>query len=321
MHKQEIDSLIILKPENITYLTDFKPSSSSILILKDDAVLFTSKMEMDDALNKSKIQVEELKSLNEVKKILEGTVGIENSLSVSTYKKICNDFKTRLTDVVESSRIIKSNYEVKYIEKAIEIAETSLMKTEISETENGFAAELEDNMKLKGSIKPAFDTIIASGVRSSLPHATVSSNNLESPVVIDWGAVYNNYCSDTTRTIVENEKQAEIFEIVLEAQKEAIKVIKPGIKSSYVDKVARKVIEDYGYGKYFIHSTGHGLGLEVHEKPLLSQNDESKLHEGMVITVEPGIYIKDEFGVRIEDIVHIKKKAVILNKIKKKITV
>jgi Xaa-Pro dipeptidase len=321
MHNQEIDSLIILKPENITYLSGFKPSNSSILVLKDDPVLFTSKMEMDDALNQSKIQVEELKSLKEVKKMLRGTVGIENSLPVSTYKKICNDFETKLTDVVEFSRIIKSNYEVNCIKKAIKIAETSLMNIEISGTENNVAAELEFNMKLEGSIKPAFDTIIASGIRSSLPHATVSPNNVEYPVVIDWGAVYNNYCSDTTRTMVESEKQAEIFEIVLEAQKEAIKVIKPGIKASYVDKVARKVIEDYGYGKYFIHSTGHGLGLEVHEKPLLSQNDESKLHEGMVITVEPGIYIKDEFGVRIEDVVHIKKKAVLLNKIKKKITV
>ncbi len=172
-------------------------------------------------------------------------------------------------------------------------------------------------MKMEGSIKPAFDTIVASGVRSSLPHSTVTSNNLEFPVVIDWGAVYNNYCSDTTRTIVKNEKQSEIFEIVLEAQKEAIKVIKPGIKASYVDKVARKVIEDYGYGDNFIHSTGHGLGLEVHEKPFISQNDEIKLQEGMVITVEPGIYIKDEFGVRIEDVVFIKKRAVLLNKIRK----
>jgi Xaa-Pro dipeptidase len=320
MHSQEIDSLIIFKPENIAYLSGFKPSSSSILILKDDAVLFTSKMEIDNALNQSKVQVAELKSLNEVKKTLQGTVGIENSLSVFTYKKICNDFKTKLTDVVESSRIIKADYEVKCIENAIKIAENSLMNTEIFETENKIAAELEFNMKMEGSIKPAFDTIVASGVRSSLPHATVTLNKLEFPVVIDWGAVYNNYCSDTTRTIIKNEKQAEIFEIVLEAQKEAIKVIKPGIKASYVDKVARKVIEDYGYGSNFIHSTGHGLGLEVHEKPLLSQSDKSKLQEGMVITVEPGIYIKDEFGVRIEDVVLIKKNAVRLNKIKTEIT-
>jgi Xaa-Pro aminopeptidase len=222
-----------------------------ILVLKDDPVLFTSKMEMDDALNQSKIQVEELKSLKEVKKMLRGTVGIENSLPVSTYKKICNDFETKLTDVVEFSRIIKSNYEVNCIKKAIKIAETSLMNIEISGTENNVAAELEFNMKLEGSIKPAFDTIIASGIRSSLPHATVSPNNVEYPVVIDWGAVYNNYCSDTTRTMVESEKQAEIFEIVLEAQKEAIKVIKPGIKASYVDKVARKVIERLWLWKIF----------------------------------------------------------------------
>jgi Xaa-Pro dipeptidase len=317
MHGQEIDSLIIFKQENITYLTGFKPSSSSILVLKEDPVLFTSKLEMDNALNQSKVQVEELKSLNEVKKILKGIVGIENSLPVYTYNKICKGFKTKLTDIVESSRIIKSDYEVKCIESAIEIAERSFTNTEINETENKVAAELEFNMKMEGSIKPAFDTIVASGMRSSLPHSTVTLNKLEFPVVIDWGAVYNNYCSDTTRTIIKNEKEAEIFGIVLEAQKEAIKVIKPGIKASYVDKIARKVIEDYGYVDNFIHSTGHGLGLEVHEKPFISENDKSKLQEGMVITIEPGIYIKDEFGVRIEDVIFIKKKGVRLNKIRR----
>ncbi len=319
MHQEDIDSLIVLKPENIAYLTGFKPTTSSVLILKDESVLFTPKMEIDDASAQSGIQIEELKSMDGIKKCLKGTLGIEDSMTVSTYKKLCNDFETEVTDIIESSRILKSDDEVKSIKKAIEIAESSLLNTDISGTENKVAAELEYNMRIKESMKPAFETIVASGIRSSLPHATVSSHNLEKPVVVDWGAVWNNYCSDTTRTIIESEKHTEIFEIVLEAQKKAIKVIKPGIKASYVDKVARDIIGEYGYADSFIHSTGHGLGLEVHEKPSISKNDQSKLQKGMVITVEPGIYIKGEFGVRIEDVIHVKNRSTVLNKMKKKL--
>lgn len=324
MHREDIDSLFVLKPENITYLSDFKPSSTSVLVIKEDAILYTPKLEMDDALRQSNISVEELKSLDEIKKNLKGKVGIENTLPVSTYKKLSYDFDTKLSDIVESLRMLKSSDEIKNIETAIKIAESSLLDIEITgienKTENKVAAELEYNMKSKGSVKPAFDTIIASGIRSSLPHATISHNNLESPVVIDWGARYDNYCSDLTRTVIESEKHSEIFEIVLEAQKKAIKVVKPGIKASYVDKVARKVIEDYGYGDQFIHSTGHGIGLEVHEKPYLSKNSDNKLQKGMIITIEPGIYIKDRFGVRIEDVILIKNRAKVLSKIKRNIT-
>lgn len=320
MHQEEIESLLILKNENITYLTGFSPSSSSIVVIKDDATLFVPELEMDDALNLSKIPVEDLKSFDDIKKVLTGKVGIENTMTVSTYKKLCNDFETKTTNIIESARMIKSAEEIKNIQKSIKIAENSLLNLEISGTENEVAANLEYNMKSQGSLKPAFDTIVASGIRSSLPHATVSSHNLESPVVLDWGAVYNNYCSDITRTVIENEKHSEIFDIVLEAQIKAIDVIKPGIKASYVDKISREVIEDYGYGKHFIHSTGHGLGLEVHENPSISKNTDFKLQKGMVITVEPGIYIKNKFGVRIEDDVLIKNRAKVLSKIKKEIT-
>lgn len=320
MHQEEIESLIVLKSDNITYLSGFKPSSSSILVIKDDAVLYTSKMDMEDALNQSNIPVEEFKSFDEIKRILDGKVGIENSMTVSTYKKLCKDFETELTDIIEASRMIKSSDEVKYILRSVEIAEKSLLNIDICGAENEVAADLEYQLKSNGSIKPAFDTIIASGTRSSIPHATISPNNLESPVVIDWGAVYNNYCSDITRTFIESEKEHEIFDIVMESQKEAIKIIKPGIKASYVDKVARNVIEEYGYGENFIHSTGHGLGLEVHENPTLSNRSNFRLQKGMVITIEPGIYIRDEFGIRIEDDILIKNKAEILTKIKKDMT-
>jgi Xaa-Pro dipeptidase len=323
MHEENIDSMIVLNPNNINYLTGFRPSSSSILILQEEPVLFTNQMDFENALMNSKISVEELKSLDEIKNSLNGTVGLEKSMTIETLERLKKDssFETRITDIIERLRRIKSNDELKNIEKAIEIAENAFKSTEFenNKTENEIAAEIEYNMRLGSSKKASFDTIVASGKRSSFPHADVSHNTIERPIVIDWGAIYNNYCSDTTRTIIETEKHEEIFEIVLDAQKSAIDVIKPGIKASYVDKVARDVIEEYRYGESFIHSTGHGVGLEVHESPSLAKRDETKLEKGMVITVEPGIYLKNEFGVRIEDMIHVTNKGRVLNKIKKKI--
>jgi len=176
-------------------------------------------------------------------------------------------------------------------------------------------------MKLNGSERPSFETIMASGSRTSLPHGSPTTNKVESPILIDWGAVYNNYSSDTTRTIIETERQEEIFNIVLDAQQTAIKAIKPGIKSCTIDNVAREVITEYGYGDAFIHSTGHGVGLEIHEKPSFSKNDDTLLEKGMVVTVEPGIYIEGEFGVRIEDMILVGNHTKIINKIKTKLSI
>lgn len=323
IHKENIDSMVVLNPKNIAYLSGFNPSSFSVLILKDEPLLLTSKMDFEDASLNTTILLEEFKSLDEIKDYLNGVVGIEKSMTLGVYRKlkISSIFEVKITNAVERLRSIKSREEIQNIGKAIDIAENAIKNIEFDShrSENEIAAHIEYNMRIMGSKKASFDTIVASGKRSSLPHADVSSKPLNMPIVIDWGATYNNYCSDTTRTIIENEKQEEIFEIVLEAQKSAIDVIKPGIKASYVDKVARDVIEEYGYGDYFIHSTGHGVGLEIHESPSLSSNEKIKLKKNMVVTVEPGIYLKDEFGVRIEDMVLIKNKAKVLNKIKNKI--
>ena len=318
MHQKKLDSIIALKPENISYITGFKPSGFSVLILKDEPILFTSKLDIEDALEVSGVQVEAFTSMDDIKKKIDGKVGIENSMTVGTYKKLLNNYKTEITDVIEKSRIIKSKEEVENIIGALRIAESSIMDIEFSGTENEVAAKLEYNMMIKGSSKPSFETIVASGKRSSIPHAQVTTKQLESPVVIDWGAVYNNYSSDTTRTIIETEKQEEIFQIVLEAQEQAIKAIKSGVYASYVDKVARDIITEYGYGDSYIHSTGHGLGIEVHEEPSLSTKSEDVLKNGMVVTVEPGIYLEGKFGVRIEDVVLVKNGAKVLSKVKKR---
>lgn len=320
MHNQKIDSMIVLKPENIRYLTGFRPSSSSILILKEDPILLASKIDREDASGSSMVNLEVYKKFDDVKKLLKGKVGIEKSMTVETYKKLSGEFEVETTDLVEISRSIKSKWELENIEKALQIAEKSLMELEFAGTEVELAAKLEYNMRINGSERASFETIMASGARTSLPHGSPSLNKIESPVLIDWGAVYNNYSSDTTRTIIETEKQEEIFNIVLDAQKTAIKSIKPGVKSSEIDTTARDVITEYGYGDSFIHSTGHGVGLEIHENPSLSKNDEGILEKGMVVTVEPGIYLEGEFGVRIEDMILIKNHATVLNKIKTKLS-
>jgi Xaa-Pro dipeptidase len=324
MHEKNLDTLLILNPHNITYLAGFMPSSSSVLLIKDDPVLFTSKMDMEDANLNSQIQVEEFKSLDKIKELMKGTVGIEGSMKMETFEKLKNDsqFEFKITRIIEDMRQIKTSKELKNIVEAIMIAEKSLKNINLDKrNENEIAAEIEYKIRLNGSEKAAFDTIVASGTRSSLPHADPTLKSIEMPVVIDWGAKYNNYCSDTTRTIIETEKHGEIFDIVLEAQKSAIDAIKPGVKASYIDKVARDVIEEYGYGKSFIHSTGHGVGLEVHESPSLSKREILKLQKGMIITIEPGIYLENEFGVRIENMIHITNKGNVLNKIKNKINI
>jgi len=320
LHNKNIDSMVVLKPENIRYLTGFRPSSSSILILKDNPILLASKIDREDASGSSMVNLEVYKEFDDVKKLLSGKVGIEKSMTVETYKKLFEGFDIETTDLVEISRSVKSSWEVENIEKALRIAEKSFMELEFTGTEVELAAQLEYNMRINGSERASFDSIMASGSRTSLPHGTPSMNKVESPILVDWGAVYNNYSSDTTRTIIETERQEEIFNIVLDAQKTAIKAIKPGVRSCDIDTAARDVITEYGYADAFIHSTGHGVGLEIHEKPNLSKNDEAKLEKGMVITVEPGIYIEGEFGVRIEDMVLVKNNASVLNKIKTKMS-
>ncbi len=313
MHEECLESLLIFKPENITYLSGYWPTSSSILLLKDDPVLLVPKLDLKEAEEISTITVEELKSLDKLKKELPTNLGVEPSLNIATYQKLGDDFKIQVTDLMERSRIIKSDHEISNIQKAIDIAEKSLMELEIGGTEVEVAAQLEYIMRLNGSSKPAFDTIMASGPRSSFPHASTSSENIESPMVIDWGAVHNHYASDTSRTLIQTEQEEEIFDIVLEAQTKATKVIKPGVKASYIDKVARDIITEYGYGESFLHSAGHGVGLEVHEMPSISSREDKKLEAGMVITVEPGIYLEGEFGVRVEDMILVEKRSRVLN--------
>lgn len=207
-------------------------------------------------------------------------------------------------------RQIKSPPELARIRKALAVAQSSfrdlLNDLKPGLTERQVAADLEYRMRSAGADKSAFDIIVACGKNAAKPHATTTSAKLTAgkPIVIDFGAAVGQYCCDLTRTVwlgKMSKKFRDIYKICLEAQAEAIAAVKPGVRASDVDKIARTVISRAKCGKYFVHSLGHGFGLDVHEWPVLQGRSETVLQPGMVVTVEPGIYVPSVGGVRIED--------------------
>ncbi len=215
-------------------------------------------------------------------------------------------------DIFQTVREIKNMDEIKKIKKAqkITLEAFDVVKSEIKVgvTESYRAARLEFLMKQAGAEKASFETIVASGVNSALPHARSTDKKIEETdsVIIDFGAVYQGYCSDFTRTILMPKASAElhkIYKVVETAQTKALEVAKEGAKLRDIDLSARDHIDTMGYGKYFTHSTGHGVGMAVHELPHVSFNSEAILRRGHVITVEPGIYIPGVGGVRLEEMV------------------
>ena len=232
-------------------------------------------------------------------------------------KEKCGDIKwIEAGDRLNRLRLIKTEEELSSIAQAEAIGD-KVFKRILEEikpgvTELEIAAKIEYYMKEEGASGTSFDTIVASGLHSAMPHAIPSEKRIEKGdfITMDFGCVYEGYCSDMTRTVVvgkANEKQRKIYGIVLEAQKAALAVIKEGLTGSQIDAVARDIIEKAGYGGNFGHGLGHGVGLFIHEEPRLSPKCHEVLKEGMIQTVEPGIYIPGFGGVRIEDLVAITK--------------
>ena len=218
--------------------------------------------------------------------------------------------------IVTGLRVKKSPGEVRAMVKAIRVAEaafTATVKTiKIGQTELEMAARLEYEMKCRGASAPSFSTICAEGPNAALPHAHPGSRRVKSgsAVLFDWGACVGGYGSDLTRMVFVGSippKLRRVYEVVLEAQLAAIRELRPGRRMCDVDAVARGLIEQAGFGEQFSHGLGHGLGLDVHEAPSLSWRSDSKLEPGMLVTVEPGVYLPGVGGVRIEDDVLITK--------------
>lgn len=212
--------------------------------------------------------------------------------------------------IIPNMRKIKQPAELTTMRKAIRIAEDAFTATRasirIGQTELELAARLEFEMKKRGSSSPAFPTICAEGSNAALPHAHPGQRKVRkgSAILFDWGARWRGYCSDLTRMVFVGSiprRIAEVYDVVLEAQQRAIAAIRPGRRMCDVDAVARDFIAAAGYGEAFSHGLGHGLGLDVHEPPSLSWRSKEKLEAGMVVTVEPGVYLPGVGGVRIED--------------------
>lgn len=316
MEKDNIQAYLLTQFTNIQYISNYKPTSFAFCVIKEEPIIYASSMDMEIAKRDSSIEVKEYMKFDEMiaelKKDGIKNLAIEPSLVYSSYEKFKDDFNVSSKKYIEKERMIKSSLEMENITKATEIAQTAFRELDVanrSENENVLAFDLVRLMIENGASGESFDTILVSGASTSLPHAVPQAKQLETPILIDWGAKYNGFCSDNTRTIVYTEKEHEIFDIVKESHDKAIKAIKPGLKCCEIDKVARDIIVEYGYGDKFIHSTGHSLGLDIHETPGFSLRDDTIIEKGMVITVEPGIYLEGEFGVRLEDTVSIDKKA------------
>ncbi|MEN3189396.1 MAG: Xaa-Pro peptidase family protein [Atribacterota bacterium] len=323
--KIEIDGFLVTNLKNIYYLSGFN-GEGTVLITKGKGYLLTDSRYTEQAKKESpgfKIVTDEPKKgdarLLSLEKIVEKDkikkIAFESkNINYADFKKYSDRFQNvefiPTENFIEKIRMVKDREEIIKIKKAAQITTESLKEVfemiEPGVRELDIATELAYTMRKKGARKEAFESIVVSGERSSLPHGKPSEKKISEGelITIDVGANYQNYNSDITRTIIlgkENEKQKEMFSIVLEAQEEALKSLKPGLKCNEVDSIARNLIEKKGYGKYFGHGLGHGVGLDIHELPRVSFNDETVLLPGMIITIEPGIYLPKIGGVRIED--------------------
>lgn len=240
---------------------------------------------------------------------------MDSSILMKVQKQIKKFELVPLSSETSSMREMKAEKELDYMEKAAGIVdkvfEELIKKDLIGKTEKEIASWIEYKMKQKGSEGSAFATIVASGPNSSNPHHSPSNREIQAGdmVIFDYGAKYNGYCSDITRTVAVDEvpKKAEkIYEIVKKAERNAWETVEEGIKAKEIDLAARDFIEKHDYGEYFTHRVGHGLGLQAHEKPYITAGNEGKIKKGMTFTVEPGIYIEGKFGIRIEDDIIVK---------------
>ena len=320
------DALLITDPYNMRYLSGFRGGEGILYLSKDRRVLITDSRYTEAAGQETEFQVWEENRDHPRRTLLTQCLSQDKAVKVGYEDqalRCCQLARMQrelpmveewlpLGVAIDRLRRIKTPQEQEYLARAEAIGDAAfaqLLKVlRPGMTELEAAAELEYQMKKQGASGFSFDTIMASGRNSSMPHAVPSAKKLEKGdfVTMDFGCLYEGYCSDMTRTIVlgkANEKQKEIYRIVLEAQEAALAVIKAGLTGQEVDRVAREIIQKAGYGSCFGHGLGHSVGMFIHEEPRLSPADSTLLEAGMSETVEPGIYVPGFGGVRIEDLV------------------
>lgn len=322
MKKRRIKAYLVTDRADYFYLTGFTGEDSAVLITPRDVHLITdgrfdvsSRTECPWArkwLRKGMLNDEITRACQELK--IRSLAFQADHLKFADHSALKKMNKaTRLVAapaIPQTMRRIKSPAELKALRKALRVAEEAFVamlgSIRIGQTELEMAARLEYEMKVRGASSPAFPTICAEGRNAALPHAMPGRRKVKrgSAILFDWGARVGGYCSDLTRVVFVGSiprKIGDVYKIVLEAQRRAIAAIRPGRRMCDIDAVARDFITEAGYGDAFNHGLGHGLGLEVHEAPSLSWRSKEKLEAGMVVTVEPGVYLPGVGGVRIED--------------------
>ena len=298
------NGIVILAPPRSYFLTDFRYTVQAHKEVKNCQIIIASRQLITE--------LPQSPAFSHSKGV---RVGVEaDFVSLSLLEKLKELLPSAkfisTTQLIESLSIVKDNDEISRVKKAVKIADRAFseildqLKPGIKEKD--VALEIEYKMKSLGAENPSFDTIVASGQRSSMPHGRASDKRLRKGdfVTLDFGCLYRGYASDITRTVVlgkATEKQKKVYNTVLSAQKAACKAVKPGMACSRLDGVARDMIMKAGYGDYFGHGLGHGLGMLVHDRPVLSPQSNDILEPGMIVTIEPGVYIPNWGGVRIED--------------------
>jgi Xaa-Pro aminopeptidase len=321
--KQKLNALLITNPINVHYLTGFTGTGSLLIRPDGDTLLsdprFTIQIEeecpgLDAVIRARSITTSQTLAML-LGKTTAGKLGIEaESVTIAQQERLFQHiprwqpFPTK--NVVEELRQIKDRDELNQIRQAIDIATRAFqfvrehLYPDLREID--ICIMLEHQMRLLGAEDKSFPSIIGAGARSALPHANPSSQTLaeQSLLLFDWGCIVNGYMSDLTRVLIfapNNKKLRMVYETVLKAQKAAIAAVKPGKTCEEIDAVARNIISDAGFGKHFGHGLGHSIGLRIHEDPRFAPGNKTVLKPGMVMTVEPGIYLKGWGGIRIED--------------------
>ena len=324
-----LDGLLISHLPNIRYLCGFTGSAGFLLVAESGGVFFTDvryDTQAHGEVKAAKVVVARKPVLQCVGEWLSGrrkracrwTLGVEAEHFTLADKKRLKDLLpsgTRLQtgpSLVERARMVKDADELRRIRDAVNLGAklfdraVEVLRPGVKEAE--VAAEMEYAARRAGAEEMSFPTIVASGARSALPHGRASNRSIEPGgfVVCDFGVILAGYCSDQTRTVwvgSVSEEARRAYEAVRDAQQAAVDAVRPGIAAGEVDRAARRVLRKAGLGRYFTHSTGHGVGLEIHEAPRVAAGQQEKLQAGMVVTIEPGVYFPGKWGVRIEDMV------------------
>jgi Xaa-Pro aminopeptidase len=322
LERQQLDAILITNSYNRRYISGFTGTSGYVLVTADRAWFLTDFRYLDQAALQAvgfEIVEHQPRAINTVKELLESVhltrLAVEqDDLSYGTYQEyqaaLGSIALVPVSGVVERLRMIKEESELAVLQEACDLADRTFthilpfLKPGAIETD--IALEMEMFMRKNGAVSSSFDTIIASGERSAMPHGVASGKALARGelITMDYGALYKGYCSDITRTVALGQvpaKLREIYDIVLEANLKCIEGLRPGMTGKQGDAIARDIIAAAGYGDRFGHGTGHAVGLEIHENPRLSLQCDTVLEPGMVVTVEPGIYLPGLGGVRIED--------------------